>query len=94
MHFSAATYVSQAISSKCKIDAPQIVYITKALTKCTVQTISTIKILWIINASSVIVSGIDTVPTKRSVKARPDSRIFEFFLNFPSRLYCCDHQEV
>jgi len=43
--------------------------------------ISTNKILWIINTSNVIASGIDAAPTKRSAKATLDSRMFEFFFN-------------
>ena len=49
--------------------------------KSIVQIISTTKTLWITSVSNVIVSGIDTAPTKRSAKATLDSRMFEFFFN-------------
>ena len=34
--------------------------------------------------SNVIVSDIDTAPSKRSAKATQDSRMFEFFFSFSS----------
>ena len=46
-----------------------------------VQTISTSKTLQITNESNEIHSGIDTAPTKRSIKATLDSKMFEFVFN-------------
>jgi len=61
------------------------VYSTETLLKNIIQIPSLRKPLWITNASNVIDSGIDTAPTKRSVKATLDSRMFESVLN--SRLF-------
>ena len=36
---------------------------------------------WIANESNEIDSGIDTAPTKRSIKATLDSKMFEFVFN-------------
>ena len=77
IHFTVATYLSQTIRSKCKSDAPQIVYIKEAAIKSIVQITSTTKTLWMTNVSNVI----DTASTKRSAKTTRDSRMFEFFFN-------------
>ena len=55
----------------------------ETLIKSIVQIITTTKTLWITNMSNVIVNGIDTAPTKRSVKATLDSKMFGFFFNSP-----------
>ena len=46
-----------------------------------VQTISTFSTLQITNESNEIHSGIDIAPTKRSIKATLDSKMFEFVFN-------------
>jgi len=57
------------------------VYSTETLLENIIQIPSLRKPLWITNASNVIHSGIDTAPTKRSVKATLDSRMFEIFFS-------------
>ena len=45
------------------------------------QIILTSKAPWIANESNEIDSGIDAAPTKRSIKATLDSKMFEFVFN-------------
>ena len=61
------------------------VYITEAtmtpILQQQQQHLFNIKTLWITNKSNVIDIGIDTAPTKRSIKATLESKMFEFVFN-------------
>ena len=81
VHFTIATYPSQAIRSRWKKDAQQPICSRETLRMSIVQITFTIKTLWIINESKVIATGIVTAPTKRSARATLDSRMFECFFN-------------